>query len=412
MKVLMISEYWYPKIEGGGEQSAFLLAKNLAKQRVEVHVLTSWFKGLKKEDIIDGIFIHRKLKTGNPNSFFGNIKRSLFFNQSLKKKFLEITKNQEFDIIHCMNITSANIIKLKSKTNSKFVAHINSLLPFCPKGNLMYCNKEPCSKFCTFSLFLRCFLNSDELGKIKNRFFLKYNPIFWFYIYNKFKKLQKESRKFDLLITISNYMKNELKKRKYSKIEIVPNPIEIRKFINQKKINNKIPKILYLGTYTKSKGPQILLEALKNLKLKYEANFYGNGPLKDKMKTFVKKNNLNIKIHKKVNYNKIPEIFAKHDVIIFPSVWPEPFGRIAIEALAARKPIIASKTGGINDIIKDKKNGILIEPGNIKELKESIEKLIRNKKLKDKLIRAGLEEIRKYSEENIVKRVIKIYRRL
>ena len=58
MKVLLISEYFPPKTMGGGEISAYLLAKNLAK-RMDVSVLTSYFPGLKRFEIKDNIKIYR-----------------------------------------------------------------------------------------------------------------------------------------------------------------------------------------------------------------------------------------------------------------------------------------------------------------------------------------------------------------
>ncbi len=51
MKILLISEYFPPKIFGGGEISAWLLAKNLAKRGLDVSVLTSYFSGLEKFEI-------------------------------------------------------------------------------------------------------------------------------------------------------------------------------------------------------------------------------------------------------------------------------------------------------------------------------------------------------------------------
>ena len=86
MKVLMISEYYPPFGKGGGEISAYLLAKELAKTKNKVHVLTSHFPGLKKKETKDKIIIHRLLKTGqNSSSILGNLERSLFFNKSLLK---------------------------------------------------------------------------------------------------------------------------------------------------------------------------------------------------------------------------------------------------------------------------------------------------------------------------------------
>ena len=83
MKVLMISEFFPPKSMGGGELSAYSLAKELVKEKIEVHVLTSYFEGLKKQESLDGIKIFRFLKSGNPNNLQGNMDRLLNFEKSL-----------------------------------------------------------------------------------------------------------------------------------------------------------------------------------------------------------------------------------------------------------------------------------------------------------------------------------------
>ena len=71
------------------------------------------------------------------------------------------------------------------------------------------------------------------------------------------------------------------------------------------------------------------------------------------LKKIIKKNKLDARIHQPVPHNRVPEIYANSDIIVFPSIWPEPFGRITIEAGAARKPVVGSKVGAIAETITD-----------------------------------------------------------
>jgi hypothetical protein len=50
--------------------------------------------------------------------------------------------------------------------------------------------------------------------------------------------------------------------------------------------------------------------------------------------------------------NRLPIIYAAADLMVFPSVWPEPFGLVLIEAMRMEKPIVASRVGGITDIVR------------------------------------------------------------
>ena len=55
LKILIVSEYFHPKIMGGGEINLFLIAKSLVQKGAVVYLLTSYFPGLKKYEEIDGI---------------------------------------------------------------------------------------------------------------------------------------------------------------------------------------------------------------------------------------------------------------------------------------------------------------------------------------------------------------------
>ena len=77
----------------------------------------------------------------------------------------------------------------------------------------------------------------------------------------------------------------------------------------------------------------------------------------------------------------------------------EGFGLVLLEAMASGIPIIASDVIGINSIIKNNYNGILVKP-TPEHIAEAIEKLIKNPRLRKKLIKNGLEEVKKYNWDN------------
>jgi len=414
LKVLLISEYFPPKVFGGGEISAWLLAKNLAKEGLDVSVLTSHFPELKKFEVKDKVKIYRNLKTGeNPEGFLSNFKRAFLFPSSTKKELINLDKKESFDLIHCFNINSIiGTSQAKEKINKPIIMHINSLVLFCPLGTLMKRGKI-CNEKCTFLKFLECFWKEKKISKIKKNF-LTLNPFFATYVYFRFKRRKNSLKKVDFFIAISNFMKNLLLREKISeeKIAVVPNPVELEKFLKLKPRKRKIPKILYLGAYEGFKGPQILLKALKEIKENFRANFYGSGSLEKWMKNFVERNNLSkkIKINEKVSYEKIPSLYEEHDIIVFPSLWSEPFGRVLVEGMASGKVIIASKIGGIPEVVEDRKNGFLFQPGNVSELSQLIKNLLINKNLRLKIGKEGIKTAKKkYSGEVVAKELIKVY---
>jgi glycosyltransferase involved in cell wall biosynthesis len=399
MKVLIISEYFPPYGRGGGEISAELLANALSDKGISVHILTSFFSECKREETKGKLKIFRNLKTGrNPASFSGNVERAAFFRKSLLIELKRLYAKEKYDIIHCMNITSIYAVELKKDIPARFILHVNSPVLFCPKGTLMYKDKEICKKKCTFPVFLDCFLSSKMLGKMSMPFLIKYNPAVICSARKRFLDYYSLIKRFDSYMAISSFMKEKLMFYgvEEKKIKIIYNIVDLEGLLKLKQPNNKVKKILYLGEYSLAKGPQILIDALKKLDVSYEASFFGEGKLKDYL---IKESaGLPIKINEKAEYSKVPDILQKHDIVVIPSFVGEAFSRVALEAAAAKKTIIASDVGGIKDVV--------LSCGGYLYRNED-ELLVYLKKALDKGIIPTLDK--KFYSENILKEIIQTY---
>lgn len=386
MKVLFISEYYPPLVMGGGEINLKQVAEALAKSKMDISVLTSGGNGLKIEETVRGVKIYRNLKTGEkPQGIINNLKRSLVFPKSIIQETIKLHRKQKFDRIHFIG-TSLITAKELRKLKVPLFATIESYPTLCPKGDRMYCGERECKQICSWSKFVFCQMQSSEIGKTKNSWYLKYNPFSWRYIYNFYKKLN-HSLKYCRLIAISEYVQKVLLQHKHQS-GVIPNIIDFKMFQKYRKEVKNYPtrskkelstnkqtqklKIIYLGSLTKYKGPQVLLEAITGLNCR--CDLYGDGPLKEELLQIIRENRLDAEIHAPVPYEKIPEIYAQTDLVVFPSIWPEPFGRIAVEAMAAGKPVIGSEIGGIKETI-DKRSGLLFSPGKGLDLYQILQKI-------------------------------------
>lgn len=406
MHVLFISEYYPPIIKGGGEINLSTLAKALAQHNHTVAVLTSSFPELPPYQEQEGVEIYRRLKTGeNPGSLRSNIIRGFLFPFSVKKETSKIVREINPGLIHFIGTSIIAAPKLKSLQKPLF-ATIESYPTLCPKGDRWYHGKEECKITCTFTEFASCQKDSDEIGKMKNRWYLKYNPFFLAYTYNYYKKLNK-ALSYCTLISISRYVQQLLALHGHQS-RAIPNILEADALASpEKNISAGKVKILYLGSLIKSKGPQILLEALKGMECRYHCDLYGEGNLKPELQKIIAENKLDAEIHPPVPYEKIPELYSAADIVVFPSLWPEPFGRIAIEAMAAGKIIIGSRAGAIEETILPL-SGTLVKPGDIIGLKQAIEE---NSKKIIKL-RAGAGPLQKYSQQEVTTKLIRRYREI
>ena len=74
--------------------------------------------------------------------------------------------------------------------------------------------------------------------------------------------------------------------------------------------------------------------------------------------------------------DRIAELHAALDVLVLPSVWPEPFGLVLLEAMASGKPVIATRHGGPLEIVVEDETGLLVPPGDVEELAAAMTALL------------------------------------
>ncbi|MFH1307309.1 MAG: glycosyltransferase family 4 protein [archaeon] len=188
-----------------------------------------------------------------------------------------------------------------------------------------------------------------------------------------------------------------------------------------KKIKNSEEDILIFfpgGSRSKRKGAEVALKALKKLKkndIKFTCIISGaNREIgwEKELSIKINKNKLskNILCVGELDYKDLPKYYSACDITIFPSLF-EGFGIPILESMACKIPIIASKTGEAENIIKNDKNGILIDIGNSTQLYDAILRLSKSRKLRKRIGTLGRKSILEYYSWNkIAKKYIKLYK--
>jgi len=405
MNILFVSEHYKHNVQGGGEINLALLCEALAEQGHGVHVLTSGKKCIEK---INGVTVYCTVKTGAVDTVFGNIQRSVVFPRSLLNAIHELLQKQPFDVIHFVGSTLQAAPSVRKLTSTPLVATVESFLALCPKGDFLCGESVDVSKW-SFLKFILCLLQSQEIGKLNNKWHLRYNPLFLVSAYRRFITMKKGLFSVHP-IAISQFVQGLLEQFYGIQSTVVPNFIDVDSFQRVKptlRTEHK-PVVLYLGSLTKYKGALVLLQAVVGLDC--ITRIYGDGPLKPQLLDFIKEHHLDAAIYSPVPYSGIPQIYADSDIVVFPSLWPEPFGRIAIEAMAAGKPVIGSDIGGISETLKDA--GVLVEPGDVDELRSALKKLLEDKNLRTKISMKAKKRALLYSKEKVLKQLVDVYHRM
>ena len=232
---------------------------------------------------------------------------------------------------------------------------------------------------------------------------------------NFLEKISGYNRKIEKFIVPSEALGNyiECKDIPKNKIEVIPNFLN-KNFIN--KINNSDNReyFLYVGTLADYKGVNILLKVIQSLPIEIPFKIVGSGPDEEKYKSFVKENKIfNVEFTGNLDRESIIKYYKNSIALIVPSNYFEIFGMINLEAFAYSKPVIASKIGGIPEIVEHGKTGFLFEPANVGQLKDCILKYWNNKHLAAEHGKNGYNKVRnKYSEEKYLNDLTRLYNKV
>ncbi len=139
----------------------------------------------------------------------------------------------------------------------------------------------------------------------------------------------------------------------------------------------------------------------------------GSGSLKDEAQEYVRVNMIENRVtfYEAVDVDMIPEFLNKMDIYVMPSVSnSETFGVAALEASASGIPVIASRIGGVPEVVDDGVTGLLVEPNDIEALTSALKELVGNSQLRRKMGTAGRLFVQeKYLWDNNVDALLENY---
>jgi glycosyltransferase involved in cell wall biosynthesis len=212
-----------------------------------------------------------------------------------------------------------------------------------------------------------------HFGPLITRFFILLET-FFAYFTHKMVALTEEEKK--------DYIKYAVCRP--DKLTTIHSGVEVHRFLkakidpfekkNQLNLNPQKQIIGTVGWLLPIKGPMILLKAMGHVwqsNADVELVFVGKGAMEADLKNEVSRMGVSDRVKFLGWRADIHEILPLFDIFVLPSL-NEGMGRVLVEAMAAARPIVASRTGGIPDLIKHQQNGLLVLPGDDISLAEAI----------------------------------------
>lgn len=247
--------------------------------------------------------------------------------------------------------------------------------------------------------------NSVKLYEYLDRFFLRF---------------------FDKIIVVSDSIKNTLLNSRISahKIEKIYNTVDCEMVKNNASLN-EIRKRFHLsqsdklvgaiGRLSKEKGIDYLLSAGIEIIAKYpdvKILIIGDGPERQNLETLAKQ----LRISKNVIFcgfqENVTEFYHLIDIVVLPSI-TEGLPMVLLEALTYSKPIVATRVGGIPEVITNGKTGILVEPQNPSRLAEGIIRILKNPEEANRMASEGRKLVEEcFNSNDWNKKVEKIYQEI
>ena len=224
----------------------------------------------------------------------------------------------------------------------------------------------------------------------------------------------------NLVICNSNATQNNLTVRipeLKSKTKVIYNGMELNsenKAVAQKTdfgFNETDIIITLVGRISRLKGHKLLLDVFTNHLIKNEnikllfvgSPVEGQEQYLDEIQNSINRNKLQTKVKILPFLNDLNGIWSITDIAIMPSTEAESFGLVAVEAMLAKKPVVASDLGGLSEIVINNKTGFLFDPNSKEALSEALFKLIESPSLRSEFGEKGYE--RAIKEFSITKHV-------
>jgi glycosyltransferase involved in cell wall biosynthesis len=393
MKICIFIETYYPVV-GGGENQAKLLAEGLIDHGISTIIITRRTgKNNKKHEFVGKTSVYRIPPPGK-----GVMKKWSLILTCIPAL---IHLRNHYDIIF---VSGYRIIGISAIVLCKILRK-------------------------------KCILKADSLGEMSGDYFIgglhKFRVSHSFFLFKLFLKFRNYFlKKADAFTVISKDIYEELISQSVppKKIFPIPNSVDTLVFspaTQEQKIllrkNLLLPEtariVIYTGRLVTYKGLPLLLEVWNDLKHIHKnllLLILGTGGMdiyncEGQLHDYVRQKSLENSVRFTGNVNNVSEYLRASDIFVFPTE-NEAFGVSLIEAMACALPVITTPVGGIKSIVTSGKNGLLVEPGNYKELYAALENLITNQTATIDLGQAAYKSVNiSYSTEIVVEKYIAIF---
>jgi glycosyltransferase involved in cell wall biosynthesis len=362
MRILVIT-YELPPIGGGGGQAALDISRELVKRGHEIHILTAYFKGLPRQETLDGIHVIRVLSARRLPYKADLLAMSGFVVAGLWAGLL-YAKKYPPDIIHVHFAVPSGPVAWGLSHYARIPYVLTAHLGDVPQG-------------------------VPEKTDRWFRWIYPFTPPIW--------------RDAAQVVAVSEYTRQLATKHYPVTPLVIPNGVDLSLLVpRQIQIGNP-PHIIFIGRFVLQKNPIQLVRTLSNIKnLDWKCTMVGDGPLYPKVQEEIKNSGLENRITLTgwITPEEIIRYFTMSDILFMPSS-SEGLPIVGVQSLAMAQAIVASKVGGFIDLIENGKNGYFVEPGNPGGYQLALKELLSDRSLLKRFRQASREKAQEFDIKHV-----------
>ena len=386
MRVLILSWEYPPLIEGGLARHVRKLAENLVAQGVDVHVLARGREESPAEEEMDGVIVHRVREPERPRDLSEFVTWIEHMNADMLAVGVEVGDRYDFDIVHGHDwLVAAAGDHLANRFRCPLTVTIHATEYGRHQG---WVDKHPQSH-----------IHGTER---------------WM------------ANRADQLITCSAYMRDhvaDIYGLEEEAVAVIPNgidpseltPVDDLDALRARYAEPDERLILLVGRLVYEKGFQLALEALPGLVERLgDVRFIvaGSGTAEEDLKR--QASDLGLDEHGEflgwIGDDVLHSLYRISDLTVVPSLY-EPFGLVALEAMASGCPCIVADTGGLREIVPaDDRVGLRFNGGDPEHLATMVERLLTDAELRERLVAEASEHVLSFDWADVAAQTAALYR--
>jgi glycosyltransferase involved in cell wall biosynthesis len=400
MRILMLAQFYPPTI-GGEERHVRNLAIELATRGHDVSLATLWHQGLAEYEIDQGVRIYRiRATVQRASMLFSEQSRQYappFPDPEALAALQRIVQRERPEIVHAHNWIVHSFVPLKRWSKARLIVTLHDYSLVCVQKRLTYQNA-----ICSGPAISKCIeCSSSFYGPVKGIPVLLANRMWG----------QIERKCVDMFLPVSQIVAEGTQLARYRvPYRVIPNfvPDNVSTLRDESDPRlSQLPRgdfLLFVGDVRHDKGVDVLFEAYKQLGTTIPLILIGRLG-HDLIEDFPP----NARALEDWPHTAVMEAWHRCTLALAPSIWTDACPTVVMEAMSTGRPVIASRIGGLANIVADGETGLLVTPENAEELCAAMRRLLNNPEERCRMGRAAQQRVVAFQAQTVVSRIEQVY---